>query len=171
MDLEAAVQPSAQQHLQVSGVAATRPVHPSSAAMNCWNLVPKMLRMTFSTLSAQSTLTCLCRPSLPSSRRFPALQRLDLSACRRAQDWELRSLMGLRELGALRLDGLDSLTDAGVALLLPLGGQLTALSLRNCSKVRRPPALLGGRVIRPCSAILDLVCPLQDTHRFCAAET
>ena len=68
--------------------------------------------------------------------RFPALQRLDLSACRRAQDWELRGLAGLRELAELRMDGLDALTDAGVALLAPLAGQLSALSLRNCSKVR-----------------------------------
>ncbi len=69
-------------------------------------------------------------------RRFPALQRLNLSACQRAQDWELRGLAGLRELAELRLDGLDALTDAGVALLAPLAGQLTSLSLRNCSKVR-----------------------------------
>jgi len=68
--------------------------------------------------------------------RFPALQRLDLSACQRAQDWELRGLAGLRKLADLRMDGLDNLTDAGVALLAPLAAQLTALSLRNCSKAR-----------------------------------
>ena len=84
------------------------------------------------------------QPGTIPSCRFPALQRLDLSACRRAQDGELRGLTGLRELGALRLDGLDALTDSGVALLVPLRAQLTALSLRNCSKVRH--------CLQPCAA-------------------
>ena len=82
-------------------------------------------------------------------RRFPALQRLDLSGCRRAQDWELRGLAGLRKLAELRLDGLDALTDAGVALLAPLAGQLTGLSLRNCSKVHG--SQLGA--VRDCRAV------------------
>ena len=80
--------------------------------------------------------------------RFPALQRLDLSACQRAQDWELRGLAGLRKLADLRMDGLDALTDAGVALLAPLAGQLTALSLRNCSKV----CILLSVQLRGCGA-------------------
>ncbi len=98
------------------------------------------------------------------------MQRLDLSACRRAQDWELRSLTGLRELGALRLDGLDALTDGGVALLVPLAAQLTAFSLRNCSKVRRQAPLLGDPVMHPRSPRDGLGLLFEGlTQSFCAA--
>ena len=66
--------------------------------------------------------------------RFPALQHLDVSGCRRVRGEELAGLAGMRGLRALVLSGCEDVGDEGIACLAALT-RLTALNLSNCCKV------------------------------------
>lgn len=67
--------------------------------------------------------------------RFPALQHLDVSGCRRVAGAELAGLAGMRALRSLVLSGCEEVGDEGARHLAALPG-LTALNLSNCCKVR-----------------------------------
>ena len=70
-------------------------------------------------------------------RRFPALQHLDISACRRVSDEELASLPAMRSLRSVVLSGCEDVSDAGVQHLARIT-QLSSLNMSNCCRVRDP---------------------------------
>ena len=77
------------------------------------------------------------------SPRFPALQHLDVSGCRRVRGDDLAGLAGMRGLRSLVLSGCEDVGDEGVASLAALT-QLTALNLSNCCKVSSGPCCKHG---------------------------
>lgn len=75
-------------------------------------------------------------------RSFPALQHLDVSACRRVAGADLAGLAAMRGLRSLALSGCEDVGDEGLAHLGSLTG-LTALNLANCCKVRAGSGAVG----------------------------
>ena len=69
------------------------------------------------------------------ARSFPALQHLDVSACRRVCGGDLRGLAAMRALRSIVLSGCEDVGDEGLAHLGALAG-LTSLNLANCCKAR-----------------------------------
>jgi hypothetical protein len=68
------------------------------------------------------------------SRRFPALQQLDVSACRRVSNDELAHLHMMTNLRSVVLSGCEDVSDEGLLHLAPLT-YITSLNLANCCKV------------------------------------
>ena len=66
--------------------------------------------------------------------RFPALQHLDVSACRRVSDEELANLSQMPNLKSVVLSGCDDISDEGMLHLAQLT-KLTSLNMSNCCKV------------------------------------
>ena len=70
--------------------------------------------------------------------RFPALQYLDVSACRRVTDDELANLSQMPHLRTVVLSGCDDISDEGMLHLAQLT-KLTNLYMSNCCKVSAVP--------------------------------
>jgi hypothetical protein len=79
---------------------------------------------------------CLAKSPPLHACSFPALQHLDVSACRRVCGGDLRGLADMRALRSIVLSGCEDVGDEGLAHLAALAG-LTSLNLANCCKVRR----------------------------------
>ena len=77
--------------------------------------------------------------------RFPALQHLDISACRRVSDEELASLPAMRSLRSVVLSGCEDISDEGIRHLACIT-QLSSLNMSNCCKVRGSRALVAAWV-------------------------
>ncbi|KAK9822807.1 hypothetical protein WJX81_000986 [Elliptochloris bilobata] len=99
------------------------------------------------------------------AHRFPAVQSLDLSACRRVGDGALAALGGTLALAGLRslsLAGCEDVSDAGIAAVARLRA-LTHLDLRNCCKVTDASLLALAEL--PCLLSLDLSGCVAATER------
>ena len=83
--------------------------------------------------------------------RFPALQYLDVSACRRVTDDELANLSKMPNLRTVVLSGCDDISDEGMHHLAQLT-KLTYLYMSNCCKV---------------SAVSLRQCSHRSRHGFC----
>ena len=70
--------------------------------------------------------------------RFPALQHLDISACRRVSNEELANLPKMPNLRGVVLAGCEDISDEGMLHLAQIT-RLTALNMSNCCKVRAVP--------------------------------
>lgn len=102
--------------------------------------------------------------------RFPALQHLDISACRRVSDEELANLPKMPNLRSVVLSGCEDISDEGLTHLAHIT-KLTALNLSNCCKVSLELLLCSGTYLSVCSLHHRcLPSPAYDARYFSCAK-